>query len=397
MRVYDSYAHHPTEIAGDLQSARLLAGDGRVVVAFQPHLVSRTRIFGAAMGAALGAADEVVVLDVYLAREDADPAVTRALVADAVPPARRARSRSSRLDDAAGRARRPGATRRPGAHPRRRHRHRGRARRCSRCSRPGRRPLPVAAARSARPRRSDAAGAQPAPLRPAPVGAPLAHLALLLVAVVVLVRCVGGGIYAVYFSDALSVQGVEVVGAEDPRARPTCSRPPPCPTGGPLATVDLDAIERRVEASTPSRSVEVSREWPHDVLIDVAERVPVAVVDRGGDLRAVDADGRGLRQLPPRARGLPRIETADVTDADALRRRPPVVAALPDRGRASIVDHVEVRQRRRDRPGPRDGREVRWGSAEASEQKAEVLAALLEQPARGLRRQRPRPADHRRG
>jgi UDP-N-acetylmuramate--alanine ligase len=85
VRVYDSYAHHPTEIAGDLAAARVIAGQGRVVVAFQPHLVSRTRIFGEAMGVALGAADEVVVLDVYLAREEADPAVTGALVAGAVP------------------------------------------------------------------------------------------------------------------------------------------------------------------------------------------------------------------------------------------------------------------------------------------------------------------------
>jgi len=85
IRVYDSYAHHPTEIAGDLQAARILAGDGRVVVAFQPHLVSRTRIFGRQMGVELGAADEVVVLEIYLAREPADPAVTAASVADAVP------------------------------------------------------------------------------------------------------------------------------------------------------------------------------------------------------------------------------------------------------------------------------------------------------------------------
>ena len=85
VRVYDSYAHHPVEIAGDLQAARALAGDGRLVVCFQPHLVSRTRIFGVAMGEALGAADEVVVLDVYVAREDPDPAVTGRLVADAVP------------------------------------------------------------------------------------------------------------------------------------------------------------------------------------------------------------------------------------------------------------------------------------------------------------------------
>jgi len=85
VRVYDSYAHHPTEIAGDLAAARALAGDGRLVVAFQPHLVSRTRAFGTAMGQALGAADEVVVCDVYLAREDRDPDVTGDLVAGAVP------------------------------------------------------------------------------------------------------------------------------------------------------------------------------------------------------------------------------------------------------------------------------------------------------------------------
>lgn len=85
VRVYDSYAHHPTEIVGDLQAGRALAGAGRMVVAFQPHLVSRTRIFGTAMGEALGVADEVVVLDVYLAREDPDPQVTGALVAGAVP------------------------------------------------------------------------------------------------------------------------------------------------------------------------------------------------------------------------------------------------------------------------------------------------------------------------
>ncbi|GAB2879239.1 UDP-N-acetylmuramate--L-alanine ligase [Myroides odoratimimus subsp. xuanwuensis] len=85
VRVYDSYAHHPKEIDGDLQAARAVAADGRLIVAFQPHLVSRTRIFGEAMGRALGAADEVVVLDVYLAREDPDPAITGRLVADSVP------------------------------------------------------------------------------------------------------------------------------------------------------------------------------------------------------------------------------------------------------------------------------------------------------------------------
>ena len=85
VRVYDSYAHHPNEIAADLAAARAVAGSGRLVVAFQPHLVSRTNVFGPAMGAALGAADEVVVMDVYVAREDPEPGVDAALVAAHVP------------------------------------------------------------------------------------------------------------------------------------------------------------------------------------------------------------------------------------------------------------------------------------------------------------------------
>jgi UDP-N-acetylmuramate--alanine ligase len=85
VRVYDSYAHHPNEIVGDLQAARSIVGSGRLVVAFQPHLVSRTKIFGPAMGAALGGADEVVVMDVYVAREDPEPGVNGQVVADHVP------------------------------------------------------------------------------------------------------------------------------------------------------------------------------------------------------------------------------------------------------------------------------------------------------------------------
>ena len=84
VRVYDSYAHHPVEIAGDLAAARSVAEKGRLVVAFQPHLVSRTRIFADQMGAALSAADLVVVTDIYLARERADPGVSGRLVADAI-------------------------------------------------------------------------------------------------------------------------------------------------------------------------------------------------------------------------------------------------------------------------------------------------------------------------
>jgi UDP-N-acetylmuramate--alanine ligase len=85
VRVYDSYAHHPNEITSDIDAARSVAEDGRLVVCFQPHLFSRTRAFGVAMGQALGAADAVVVMDVYPAREEPDGVTTGATVADAVP------------------------------------------------------------------------------------------------------------------------------------------------------------------------------------------------------------------------------------------------------------------------------------------------------------------------
>jgi len=85
VRVLDSYAHHPTEVATDLRAAREIVGrGGRVIAVFQPHLYSRTRIFAAEFGLALGLADVAVVLDVYAAREDPEPGVTGKLVADAV-------------------------------------------------------------------------------------------------------------------------------------------------------------------------------------------------------------------------------------------------------------------------------------------------------------------------
>jgi UDP-N-acetylmuramate--alanine ligase len=85
VRVLDSYAHHPTELAADLRAARDIADGGQVIAIFQPHLFSRTRIFAGEFGTALGLADEAVVLDVYAAREDPEPGVTGRLVADAVP------------------------------------------------------------------------------------------------------------------------------------------------------------------------------------------------------------------------------------------------------------------------------------------------------------------------
>ncbi len=70
-RVFDDYAHHPTEVRATLEAARTL-GARRVVACFQPHLFSRTRTLARGFGEALALADVVAVLDVYPARERAE-------------------------------------------------------------------------------------------------------------------------------------------------------------------------------------------------------------------------------------------------------------------------------------------------------------------------------------
>ena len=87
VRVFDDYAHHPTEISATLAAVRTVldeSGNGRCIVVFQPHLYSRTKAFAAEFGRALDAADEVFVLDVYGAREQPLTGVSGASVAEHV-------------------------------------------------------------------------------------------------------------------------------------------------------------------------------------------------------------------------------------------------------------------------------------------------------------------------
>ena len=93
VRVYDDYAHHPTEVAAALAQARsVLAPGARLIAVHQPHLYSRTQQLAAQFAAVYEElADYTVVLDVFGAREDPVPGVTGALVADRfADPARRA-------------------------------------------------------------------------------------------------------------------------------------------------------------------------------------------------------------------------------------------------------------------------------------------------------------------
>jgi UDP-N-acetylmuramate--alanine ligase len=82
--VLDDYAHHPTEIAATLAAARAAFPQRRVVVAFQPHLYSRTRDFAADFARALAGADALYLTEIYAAREKPIEGVTSSLIVDAL-------------------------------------------------------------------------------------------------------------------------------------------------------------------------------------------------------------------------------------------------------------------------------------------------------------------------
>lgn len=201
----------------------------------------------------------------------------------------------------------------------------------------------------------------------------------LLVAVLAL-GLVVGGTWLVFFSpvlavDAVDVEGNRTLGEADVREAAAV------PSGEPLARLDLDAIRARVQALAVVRSAEVTRVWPDRVLVTVEERVAVAVVDIGGRLRGMDADGVIFRDFAHAPAGLPRVQTSAETGGEALREAAEVVAALPA-DLAGRVDHLTVESVDRIELVLRDGRTVMWGSAEESEQKAAVLARLLALPGR---------------
>lgn len=84
-RLFDDYAHHPSEVAAAVAQARVVAGEGKVRVLFQPHLYSRTQNFAQRFAQALSGADQVILTAIYGAREDPIEGVTSALIADHLP------------------------------------------------------------------------------------------------------------------------------------------------------------------------------------------------------------------------------------------------------------------------------------------------------------------------
>lgn len=201
----------------------------------------------------------------------------------------------------------------------------------------------------------------------------------LLVGVLVL-GLVGFGGYALYFSAWLRVEGAEVSGTSQ-LAEEEVLAAAALPIDDPLVSVDLGEIEARIEGKlTAVKSVSASRQWPHDIRIEIEEWRPLAVVVEGSSFAYLAESGdtftfRGMPKHPPTS--LPQVVVGSRADRLALEEAAAVVASLDD-AVTRRVDHIEVETADQIQLDLRDGRKVTWGSAEQSEEKAEVLLNLLD-------------------
>jgi cell division protein FtsQ len=192
-----------------------------------------------------------------------------------------------------------------------------------------------------------------------------------------------GSVWLVFFSSALAVSGVQVVGTRVLSAS-VVRQAAAVPTGTPLATADLGSVSARVERLPAVRSVDVSRSWPDKVRIDVTERRAVAVLEgppgQPGTLRGVDEHGVVFRTFAHRPAHLPVLRTSARTGTDALAEAAAVAGSLPS-DLAAKVAYVRVRTVDSITLQLHDGHAVRWGSADHSRAKARVLDVLLGQHA----------------
>ena len=82
--IYDDYGHHPTEIKATLQGARELYPKNKIIVVFQPHLYSRTKFLLSDFGKSFSDADEIILADIYAAREPKDESINSKMLAEEI-------------------------------------------------------------------------------------------------------------------------------------------------------------------------------------------------------------------------------------------------------------------------------------------------------------------------
>lgn len=95
----DDYAHHPQELSAAIESIRALYPDKKVTAVFQPHLYSRTRDFAGQFAQSLSLLDDVILLDIYPAREEPIEGVTSQLIFDRITSREKIRCTTSELTE----------------------------------------------------------------------------------------------------------------------------------------------------------------------------------------------------------------------------------------------------------------------------------------------------------
>jgi cell division protein FtsQ len=186
---------------------------------------------------------------------------------------------------------------------------------------------------------------------------------------------------AVAFSPVADVDTVEVSGTKRLQAAAVRDAAE-VRDGGPLLTVDTDAVRRRVTAIQGVKSATVTRHWPGGVSIAVVERVPVVAVPRPGSVDLYDVDGVLVGTAPSAPKATPSLAVTSgdpsrevVTAAVALLRSLPAplrkqVSGLRADGAASLSFDLA------------DGAGGGWGSGDRTPEKVRALTLLLPQHAK---------------
>ncbi|WP_345712768.1 cell division protein FtsQ/DivIB, partial [Kineococcus glutinatus] len=149
--------------------------------------------------------------------------------------------------------------------------------------------------------------------------------------------------------------------------------------GTQLVRVDTGGIAERVARLPLVAGAEVERRWPSTLVVHVRERQAVAALPDGPDgYRVVDGDGTVLTRTSQVPTDVPSIDVdVDAAGAPTLRAALQVMRGLPSWLRSDVRD-ISAASPESVVLTLADGRVVRWGSAERSERKAEVLRALLD-------------------
>lgn len=152
------------------------------------------------------------------------------------------------------------------------------------------------------------------------------------------------------------------------------------PGGTPLLRVDLAGAAARVRALPQVASAQVTRGWPDRLVVTLTERVPVAVVDTGGQLRLADRTGVLFETVtgdpPPGVLPLDvphpgPHDPATTAGLAAITSLPPAVRAQVATVRATSGQNVTL--------ALRDGTTVVWGSGDQAQPKAAALRGVLDQ------------------